>query len=599
MVAIYCRISKKKEESKDDSIPTQKEKGVLLANQLGLPYEFYVDSGISGTKDEITDRPEFARMYKDIDDGKVSVVFTQYQDRLERNSLIWQLFVTKMLEKQCKFYPGGKFLDLENPQNRFIATVMSASNALYAALTSMRVKDSIRKKASESRFRGIKAYGYYSGNDGRLAINEEEAVVVKRIFNYSESGVGTYRIANILNDEKIPTRFNKIKGERTKKDSYTEKPIVFKNKDTRWRGNVIYDMITNPIYKGEKRLGSTLYQVPAIIEKAQWERVNRNLEKNKKHVGKKASYKYLLNGILICGHCGRDYVGKKRLSSGDNAYKCKGKIYPKPECKGSRGINIPKLDSFIINHLFKSRQLKQLLLNAPEKESKHNDLVNTLQAEQKSLERLKKQIEKAYITLLDPDFEDNPNIKKRLLELENNLTSQNEKIHKIENELALIKSGNRSVRTKKLLKDYFDGISFSEVKKIIHQLVESIHIRFEGEKDSKKGAFIVQVKYKGYDEESIFYTSWQANNWRWVSSYRKKAYSPAQIETDNALAKDLIQYFSTVTNGESGNAAGKKLKKPKSTTRKSVNLDGFEGFETVTTVNEVISLKDNELVVFD
>lgn len=598
MLGIYCRISKKKEESKDDSIPTQKERGVILANQLNMPYEFYVDSGISGTKDEISDRPGFAKMFKDIGDGKISAVFTQYQDRLERNSLIWQLFVTKMLEKQCKFYPGGKFLDLENPQNRFMATVMSASNALYAALTSMRVKDSIQKKASESKFRGIKAYGYCTGKDGKLAINEAEAKVIRRIYDYSESGIGTYKIANILNEEKEPTRFNKINGEHKRKDPYTKKEVVFKNEETRWRGNVIYDIITNPIYKGEKRLGKKSYSVVAIITKSQWERVNRNLVNNKKNVGKKAQYNYMLNGIIICGHCGRNYVGKKRLSSGDNAYKCKGKIYPKSECQGSRGINIPKLDSFIIQHLFKSKQLKQLLSQAPDKANIKDDLLKRISSEKKLIEKIKKKIETAYDTLLEPEFSDKQILKKRILELEEALIMQEDKFQKTENELALSRAGNRVTRTKTLLKDYFDGISFSDVKKLVHQLIDEIYIRFEGEKDSKKGTFIIQVRYKGYEEQSTFFTTWQAKKWLWVSNQRKKALSQKQTEEDYELLNDLIDYLTTSKRKRTGKITNKEKAKNTNQTN-ALNSKDFNGFETYTSMNEVIILDELTIVTFD
>ena len=87
------------------------------------------------------------------------------------------------------------------------------------------------------------------------------------------------------------------------------------------------------------------------IEPEEWARVNDNLEQNKKKVGKKTFYKYLLNDLIVCASCERKFVGKKRLASRDNSYKCKGKIYPHPKCEDSRAININKLDSFLLKHL--------------------------------------------------------------------------------------------------------------------------------------------------------------------------------------------------------------------------------------------------------
>ncbi len=59
--------------------------------------------------------------------------------------------------------------------------------------------------------------------------------------------------------------------------------------------------------------GENETKVPAIIDEATWDRVNKNLEENKKNPGKRDEYHYLLNGLVFCGICGKEYRGKKRL----------------------------------------------------------------------------------------------------------------------------------------------------------------------------------------------------------------------------------------------------------------------------------------------
>lgn len=49
MLGILCRISKEKEEGKDRSIKEQKELGKKLAKELNIPFEFYIEEGVSGT----------------------------------------------------------------------------------------------------------------------------------------------------------------------------------------------------------------------------------------------------------------------------------------------------------------------------------------------------------------------------------------------------------------------------------------------------------------------------------------------------------------------------------------------------------------------
>jgi DNA invertase Pin-like site-specific DNA recombinase len=128
MIGIYCRISKRKEEGRDVSIAVQKEAGIKFATQQRTPYKLFVDEGISGAKGEIADRPMFADLFKAIEDKKISMVYCYDQSRIERNSNIWSLFVGVMLKNDCKYYPEGKFFDLDDPTNRFFSGILSLSN---------------------------------------------------------------------------------------------------------------------------------------------------------------------------------------------------------------------------------------------------------------------------------------------------------------------------------------------------------------------------------------------------------------------------------------------------------------------------------------
>ena len=158
------------------------------------------------------------------------------------------------------------------------------------------------------------------------------------MFKESLEGIGVWYIARGLNNDNIPTRYHGFDGVTKRKDPFTGKVTEHKKKEVRWRGNVIHDIIRNPIYKGEKWIKEVMYSVPYIIQPDIWEKVNNNLSLNKKKVGKKTQYRYLLNDLITCSSCGRKFVGKKRISSSDNSYKCKGKIYPHPECSVSRGM---------------------------------------------------------------------------------------------------------------------------------------------------------------------------------------------------------------------------------------------------------------------
>ena len=82
MLAIYCRISKEKEEGKDRSINDQKQLGIDLANDLNIPYKVFIDEGISGTL-PIEKRPEFSLLLDEIENHKFTHLYAYDQSRLE------------------------------------------------------------------------------------------------------------------------------------------------------------------------------------------------------------------------------------------------------------------------------------------------------------------------------------------------------------------------------------------------------------------------------------------------------------------------------------------------------------------------------------
>jgi DNA invertase Pin-like site-specific DNA recombinase len=107
MIGIYTRISGNKEDGKDTSIEIQTELGIAFAKRIGLPYKVYTDIGISGAKDEIEDRPEFALLLNDIKKDIITGVWVLEQARLERSPSVWQLFQLIAIDKETKYYPNS------------------------------------------------------------------------------------------------------------------------------------------------------------------------------------------------------------------------------------------------------------------------------------------------------------------------------------------------------------------------------------------------------------------------------------------------------------------------------------------------------------
>ncbi|MFZ4523751.1 MAG: recombinase family protein [Bacteroidales bacterium] len=578
MIAIYCRKSGKKEEGKDTSIQTQKDEGVKFASSQGLSYKFFVDDGISGAKEEILDRPQFAEMLAAIEKKEVTVVYCFDQSRIERNAKIWQLFQYIMQKNECKFYPAGTYTDLNDPMTIMLTGVMSLANQLYSSLTSKKVKLAFKSRALKGKTHGLIAYGYEKDENGFYKINDEQANIIRRIYQLSLEGNGCYTIAKILNKEGIPTKYNSFSGVIKRIDEFTRKATEFKKEDIKWRGNVIHDMIVNKIYKGIRKWNDEEVKIPPIITEDLWDNVNQHLQENKKHSGKRGEYRYLLNGLLYCYDCGNEYRGKKRIASKESAYKCKGKFLHDFKCPTSRGISIAKIETFIIHHLFLNKELEKHLSALPSNPEEPNRLKWKLEKQQLQLVLLDRKIEKLRKLLTDGELEtdealigDYKTAKKSKDDLQTNI-----KI--IENQLYDAKHNMAKTRFKNAIGEYVLTASFESTKKLVHSLVEKITIKHT--KLMKGGSFSVEIKYKGFEETSIFFTDWQAIEWTWQYHYRNEAITESDLQEDFSSLKYALEKKGIDINSVP-------------------NIENFTGFETVESGLGSIKLNPKELIFFN
>jgi site-specific DNA recombinase len=527
MIGIYCRISKKKMEGRDTSIQTQMDSGIAFAMKNALNYELYIDTGVSGQKGA-DERESLDRLFNDIESKKVSTVWVIDQSRFDRNEQLWFDFQAMIVKHEIEFYVGDLRFDIENEDMRMMSNIMSAMNASYARRTGKKVKESYKQRFLAGKWVGITPYGYSTDSEGYLIIDERQALVVKRIFQMSLDGIGGYTIANMLNDDKIPVKSADFKGKVMRlKDPYTKQVREVEREYVRWRGNVITGIINNPIYKGvwilnDGKKDELVRQSPVIIEPELYDKVIDNLSNNRKNVGKREQYQYLLNGLVFCANCGKEMRGKKRQASKDSAYKCGSGL----EC---RGINIEKTETFILNHLFLKEGLKEKLANAPKV---GNEILHSLEIQlEKSNQDLKKtetRIKNLFLMLDDEELEkDDDTIgelkkaKKRKSELEEKITHFSQEIYSIKNDIP-------TARMNQVINEFNLDMPFEYIKKSVHSLVERIDVAF----NSDKRNFLVRIKFRGFEKTSTFSVTMMLNNWRWVSSEREKAYTPEQLEFD-------------------------------------------------------------------
>ena len=328
-------------------------------------YDIYIDDGFSGTN---FDRPEFKRLIKDIELKKINMVITKDMSRLGRDYIGTGELVEKFFpEHNVRYIAVTDNIDTYlDSTNNDIAPFKAIMNDFYAKDISKKIKSSLKAKMKEGKYVGGRApFGYAKDPDNKnqLVINEEQAIIVKRIFDMSLNGLSYYKIADILTKEKIKTPASYYNFEWC--GNYN--PNLNK-----WNSKTIYDILTNRIYTGDlvqNKRNKVNYKVKkivrnnpkdyivventheAIIEKNIFNEVQKKLPKNVGRNEKKENN--LLDGLLYCGDCGhRISVQSRRKKDNKHYTMCNYyRTYMKEHLCTTHSNNYDKLEKEILDNL--------------------------------------------------------------------------------------------------------------------------------------------------------------------------------------------------------------------------------------------------------
>ena len=209
-VGIYIRLSREDDDKVMMSESITNQKSLLLQyvkeNNLRV-YDVYVDDGYSGTN---FDRPGFKRLIDDIESKKINMVITKDMSRLGRDYIGTGNLIEKYFpEHNVRYIAVTDNIDtyLDNSNND-IAPFKAIMNDMYAKDISKKIKSSLRAKQKEGKWVGGRCpFGYMQDpNDkNHLVINEEQAIVVRRIYDMCLDGLSFFKIAKKLTDERVKT----------------------------------------------------------------------------------------------------------------------------------------------------------------------------------------------------------------------------------------------------------------------------------------------------------------------------------------------------------------------------------------------------------
>lgn len=221
--AIYARKSTEQRgvDEEQKSVTRQIEHARRYAVEKGWTIDeasVFVDDGISGA--EFAKRPAFVRLMNALKPRPpFQVLIVMDESRLGRES-IETAYALKQLTRagvRVFCYLQDQERTLDTPIEKAMLALQAMSDEMEREKARARTYDAMRRKFEQGHVTGGQCFGYRNvdvvapGPDGRpkrqyvrREVNEDEAAIVRRIFELCAAGQGLKAITKRLNDERVP-----------------------------------------------------------------------------------------------------------------------------------------------------------------------------------------------------------------------------------------------------------------------------------------------------------------------------------------------------------------------------------------------------------
>ena len=328
-------------KAESNSIGSQREliRSFLNEQEDMELYDIYVDDGFSGSN---FDRPEFNRMMKDIEAGRVNCVIVKDLSRFGRDYIEAGRYLEKIFPAL-----GVRFIALIDHYDSISADTGERQIVIPVKILSMillpghfhqgKSQLAVKRKAGEC-LSSFAVYGYRKSpeNKNKLVVDDYAAEIVRRIFRWKIEGMAVSAIAKKLNELHIlsPKEYKKSTG-LNYRGGFTG------GSGSQWSSSSVKRILTNEVYLGHLLQGRTEkvnYKVKKSIEKPkeEWVRVEnthepiisdsdfeavQNLLKADGRVSPESKSLSPFMGLLFCGDCGEQMVRRRvRYKESDKVY---------------------------------------------------------------------------------------------------------------------------------------------------------------------------------------------------------------------------------------------------------------------------------------
>lgn len=348
-VAAYARVSTDHEEQQS-SYEAQVDYYTEYIKRRE-DWEFvsvYADEGITGCNTR--KREGFNQMVADALNGRIDLIITKSVSRFARNTVDSLTTIRRLKEHGVECYFEKENIWTLDGKGELLLTIMSSLAQEESRSISQNCTWGQRKRFADGKVSVPfgRFLGYDRGEDGNLVLNEQQAVVVRRIYGLFLQGRSPYAIAKVLTQEGIPSPGGKGVWAQS-----TVRSILCNEK---YKGDALLQKVYTVDFLSKKKKVNEgeipQYYVEgnheAIISPAVFDAVQSQMQKRRQE-RKRQSCAGVFSGRIKCGSCGGWY-GPKVWHSNDKyrkvVWQCNDKFQGRETCR------TPHLDEKMLQRLF-------------------------------------------------------------------------------------------------------------------------------------------------------------------------------------------------------------------------------------------------------
>lgn len=307
-VCAYARVSTAKDAMLNSLSNQVSHYSNLIQHHDGWEYAgVYADEGISGT---LTTRDKFNEMVEDCEAGKIDMIITKSISRFARNTVVLLSTLRRLKELNINVYFEEQNINSLSADGELMITILAG----FAQEEARSVSENMKWRVRANFKKGIPWNGTVLGYrlvNGKYEIQEDEAKIVKLIFDLYLNGKGKEGIARYLNKLGLVTRF---------KNKWSKESIMVILKNSMYTGNLLLQTTYHNNYIEKKSVKNNgelpMYQVDEshepIIDIDTFNKVQAEIKRRADKISDKETKANPspLNKLVICGNCGKFYRRK-------------------------------------------------------------------------------------------------------------------------------------------------------------------------------------------------------------------------------------------------------------------------------------------------